>query len=68
MYICDFGIDIDGRIMFWVLTQPWLKGTLWKELKKLSVTKIYSVGFNRDTDFDADHDAEILCKRITQSD
>ena len=40
--------------------------TLWKELQKLSVTKIYSVGFNHDTDFDADHDAEILCKRIKQ--
>ena len=42
--------------------------TLWKELQKLSVTKIYSVGFNHDTDFDADHDAEILCKRIKQPD
>ena len=41
--------------------------TLWKELQKLSVTKIYLVGFNHDTDFDADHDAEILCKRIKQS-
>ena len=35
---------------------------------KVSVTKIYSVAFNNDADFDADHDAEILCKRITQSD
>ena len=42
--------------------------TLWKELQKLSVTKIYSVGFNHDADFDADHDAQILCKRIKQSD
>ena len=36
--------------------------------QKLSVTKIYSVGFNHDADFDADHDAEILCKRTMQSD
>ena len=35
---------------------------------KVSVTEIYSVGFNHHADFDADHDAEILCKRITQSD
>ena len=39
-----------------------------KELQNLSVTKIYSVGFNHDALFDADHDAEILCKRIKQSD
>ena len=31
---------------------------------KLSETKIYSLAFNHDADFDA----EILCKRITQSD
>ena len=35
-----------------------------KELQNLSVTKIYSVGFNHY----ADHDDEILCKRIKQSD
>ena len=31
--------------------------TLWKEPQKLSVTKFYSVGFNHNADFDADHDA-----------
>ena len=31
---------------------------------RLSETKIYSLAFNHDADFDA----EILCKRITQSD
>ena len=35
-----------------------------KRTPKVSVIKIYSVGFNPD----ADHDTEILCKRITQSD
>ena len=38
-----------------------------KEPQKLSVTKIYSVGFNHYADFDADYDAQILCKKIKQS-
>ena len=40
-----------------------LRDTL-ERTPKVSVIKIYSVGFNPD----ADHDAEISCKRITQSD
>ena len=44
-----------------------LRDTL-ERTPKVSVAKIYSVGFNHDADFDADHDAEILSKRITQSD
>ena len=42
-----------------------LRDTL-ERTPKLSVTKV--LGFDHDADFDADHDAEILCKRITQSD
>ena len=65
MYICDFGIDMSINHvciliaeLFWILKSFSLKlrRTLWKELQKLSITKVYSVGFN--------HDAEILCKRI----
>ena len=33
--------------------------------EKLSQTRVYSVGFNHDSNIGADHDAEILCKRIT---
>ena len=40
-----------------------LRDTL-EKTPKVSVIKIYWVGFNPD----ADHDAEISCKRITQSD
>ena len=50
---------IDGRTIFSILINlsAWLYRTLWKEPQKLLATKIYSVGFNRDADFNADHDA-----------
>ena len=77
IYICDFGIDISITHVCILVEELFsefqktykldFKGHL-KELQKLSVTKNYSVGFNHDVDFDSDHDAEILCKRIKQSD
>ena len=62
-------LHIDGRIMFWISNNLTLTLRDTKErTPKVTVTKIYSVAFNHDTEFDADHDAEILCKRIKQSD
>ena len=76
IYICDFGIDIsithvcilmeELYFEFKKLISLTLRDTL-ERTPKLSVTKVL-VGFDHDADFDADHDAEILCKRITQSD
>ena len=52
-------LPIHRTILFWILKNLTLRVTLsltlrdiWEKLQKLSVTEIYSVGFNHDADFD----------------
>ena len=73
IYICDFEIDISiTHVWYWLkiyifkfkkLICLTLRDTL-ERTPKASVTKVFSVAFNHDADFDA----EILYKRITQPD
>ena len=65
IYISDFGIDISITHAYWwknyvlnfkKLVSFNLRDTLKRILKVMS-NQIYSVGFNPDADFDADHDA-----------